>query len=141
MATDLSYNTGMRQTMTHRLKRFLILAVATTALLISGCTSGAYWTWQHPQGLDDVALQQAQNECQAMAERELNKFDYYRPYDFYPWNYKRYSRTGHYRPYYVAPRYDFQRYNFDLNQLYRFCLQAKGWQRVIIEPQQKQNPE
>lgn len=134
MVTDLSYNAVMRQTMTDRLQRLLILAAATMALLLSGCTGGPYWSWQHPQGLDNIALQQAQNECQALAERELNSLDYYRPYSLYPRYDYRHSRRDHHRSYYLAPSYDFQRYNFDLDQLYRFCLQSKGWQRVKVVP-------
>ena len=127
--------------MTHRLQRLqrlLLLTVAITALLVSGCTRGPYWTWQPPQGLDGGAQQQAQNECQLMAERELDRFDYFRPYDFYYRDNYRNPRNRHFRPYYALPSYDYLRYDFDLNQLYRFCLQAKGWQRVLIDPLPKQ---
>lgn len=120
--------------MTDRRHQLLFFALATIVLLIAGCTAGPYWSWQHPQGLDNLALQRDQSECQALAAAELNQLDYYRPYYLYPWYDKRHSRKGYYRPYYLGPSYDYQRYDFDLSQLARFCLQAKGWQRVRIVP-------
>ena len=131
----------MGQTKTQRLDRRLKLSVVALALLVSGCSSGAYWTWQHPQGLDKATLQQDEIECRTMAEQQLNRFDYYRHYDYSHFYYDRYDRRGHLRPYYPFRFYDFHRYNLDLNQLYRFCLRAKGWQLIKVEPTAQQNPE
>ena len=132
---------SMRQTTTQRRQQLLLFVLAVLALLISGCSSGAYWSWQHPQGLDMATLQQDKIECRAMAEQQLNRFDYYRHYDYSRFSYDRYDRRGHLRPYYPLRYYDFHRYNLDLNQLYRFCLRAKGWQLIKVAPDVQQNPE
>lgn len=119
--------------------RFLLLSFF--GLLLTGCVSNSYWTWRHPAGLGDTELQQATNECSQLAQREVDRYNYYRPYYYYDDYYfnRHYYPYGHYRPYYRPHRYyDFYNYNADLSRYYRICMRAKGWQQIRVDlPAQK----
>lgn len=122
----------MRQTKAHPLYRLLILSAAFLLLFVSGCAGVGRWTWQHPEELGIIALQQDKNECRILAENRVKDVYYYRHFytSFY---YDRYYRNNPFR--YFYPRhdyYDFHRYNNNLEKLYRFCLQVKGWRQVNV---------
>ncbi len=109
---------------------------AGTLLLLSGCLGNSYLAWQHPAGLSNAELQTAKAQCRQLAQNEVNRFDYYEPYYDHPFYYERYSRGGHYRPYFWRRSYyDFHRYNIDLDRFYKVCMQAKGWYLVRIDPE------
>ena len=116
--------------------RFIFISLLLVLpLLLSGCLGSGYWVWQHPDGLSNAALQEAKLECRQLAERQVDRFDYYYPAYYGPYYDDYFFWQGHHRPYYWRqPLYDFHRYNRDLDRLYNVCMQAKGWQLIYYDP-------
>ena len=124
----------MRQEKTRRNRLGLLQLAVILPLLLNGCAPAGYWVWQHPDGLPADVLQQAKQECRHLADRQVDRFDYYYPAYYGPYYDDYFFWQGHHRPYYWhPPLYDFHRYNRNLDRLYHVCMQAKGWQLVHYE--------
>ncbi len=105
-------------------------------LILAGCTGRGMLVWEHPQGLDNQQLLQAQKECQQIAHRET-RFPHY--------IYGTYGSPlfPFYRPFYYHDRHyaddviwhdhvEHMSYQREFNRLYRICMTAKGWSLVYI---------
>ncbi len=122
-----------------RYKGFLRLIALFTVLLTCGCVGNTYWAWEHSDNLDSNRLAQDRQECQNLAKKEVEQYNFfYNSYNFpfYPrhFYYDRYGRS------YFGWRshYEFLRYQDDLKRYFRICMQAKGWQWVKKEPDKEQ---
>ena len=114
----------------------LILCAGFLLLLLAGCVSGGHWTWTHPAGYGGQQLAHDREVCLALANREAGRNHYrYRWSDLY-WGSSFYPYPGFYqRPYFDWYRYDYGfRYQDELRRFFRICMEAKGWQRVRLEP-------
>ncbi len=116
-------------------------------LLLSGCASSGYWTWQHPDKQGELQLLKDQKECRDLAQSEVASinyfYDYYDMYNFpYYWPYysdrHRKPMIRSYNPYFRSyGHYRFLQQQNDLDRFFRICMKSKGWQRVKVEPDEK----
>ena len=118
----------MRQ-VTSQANRFHLLLLLLLPLLLSGCIGYARWEWQHPEGYDAKARQQAVAECEQIAWEESYRFRTF----FYPrydgWYYDR-----HHRSHYLIEDYRFYLHQElqERRRYFRICMKSKGWQLVEI---------
>ena len=130
------------QTRFKQLQIFLILAIFPVLVLLNGCVSKSYWAWEHDDQ-DKKHLQvKDEQECRELARKEADKFSYYcydtgasiywpPPYDRYRIEQPDWGWNNHYR---------FLRYQDNLERLFRFCMQAKGWRLVSKEVNKSNGP-
>ncbi|MEE4253186.1 MAG: hypothetical protein V2I50_03980 [Desulfuromusa sp.] len=117
-------------------------------LLLSGCSSSSYWTWQHPDKLGELPLLRDQKICRDLAQREvanINYYDgYYRSFDFpfyrpyYRDRYSRYYFRSYNNFFYNYSYYRFLQQQNDRERFYRICMKSKGWHRVKVVPEANQ---
>lgn len=116
-------------------KRALMTVVA---LLVTACTP-VRWTWQHAEGLGPEKLQEDSRFCDALSREEADywQYDSYSPYVPYTEPYYVYRSPywhRHYDPFWYGYSWypdSFSYYRY-LNDLFRVCMRAKGWQRVPL---------
>lgn len=119
------------------------LASIIMFLLLSGCVSSSYWTWQHPDKQGELQLLKDKKECRDLAQSEVAQINYfYGYYDIYDFSYYwPYYRDKHRRPYERWHNHYFRSYSHyrflqqqnDLDRFFRICMKSRGWQRVKIE--------
>ncbi|MFO7766544.1 MAG: hypothetical protein R6V33_08950 [Pelovirga sp.] len=104
-------------------------------LFLAGCAARGTLVWEHTEAHSDRELQQAQQECRQLAQREA-RFPYFyyhdSPFPFYrPFNYHgRYYGSD----LFFNDHFAHIRYQEELSRLYRVCMEAKGWQLVRVQP-------
>lgn len=109
------------------------IVVCLLLFVISGCATQSRQVWEHPQGLDADQRLAAQRECRDRAHQEARYQLFFYADPFFPFYYSFYY---HNRSYGSSFWYEHQRhmkYQDDLNRLYRFCMEAKGWRLKQIE--------
>ncbi|WP_139167544.1 hypothetical protein [Desulfuromusa kysingii] len=137
----------MRHRKPHRIQYLFKLLMILIVLLLCGCVSNSYWTWQHPNMLDEMQLQEDRKECWDLAKAEVDSINYY--YDYARYNvryYWPYNRHNHHKgkvksfdPYFNNySHYKFFQRQDDLDRFFRICMKTKGWQRVKVERIEKQ---
>ena len=106
-------------------------------VFLTGCAGRGVLVWEHPEGLDDLQLQQAQNECRQIAQREVSYpyypygdllFPFYRPFNYHG---RYYADDWIWRDHFAQ-----MRYQEELSRFYRVCMEAKGWRMIRILPQE-----
>jgi hypothetical protein len=116
-------------------------------LLLSGCVSSSYWTWQHHDKQGELQLLKDKKECRDLAQSEVSSINYYHDfygmYDFsYYWPYYRGSHRlpyfRSYKPFFGSyGHYRFLQQQDDLDRFFRICMKSKGWYRVKVVPEDK----
>ena len=101
---------------------------------LTGCVAGGQWTWRHPGGLGEQQLAVDREACLTLAHREARAVEYRYLWPRSYWGTPLFAPPGFYhRPYYNWYRYDMSfRYQDELRRFFRFCMEAKGWQRVRL---------
>lgn len=104
-------------------------------LLLTGCAGRGALIWERTEAYSDRQLQQAQNECRQIAQREARSpFFYYHdsPFPFY----RHFNYHGRYYGSDLLWNDHFAhlRYQNELSRIYRVCMEAKGWRLVRVQP-------
>lgn len=105
---------------------------------LTGCAGHGALVWEHSEGFGDQQLQQAQNECRQIAQREARYPYYYYSDPLFPFYSPFHYYERHYYPENLIWRDHFEqmRYQEELSRLYRVCMQAKGWRLVRLPSQE-----
>ena len=127
-----------------------LLTSLALVLLLSGCASRSLWVWDSVEGKSEAQFLEDDLDCQALARHEAGRGRYYQPWPCLgcspnywgadPFSPYYYDHSFH--PFYGDPNLFF-RYEDDLEQLYRVCMKAKGWQlvRKSIENEPRVSPD
>lgn len=135
---NIGYNKDMSRRKPDRFKLLLQLISITLLLLLCGCASLSYWTWQHPNIQSELQLLKDRKECRELARTEVVQINYY--YSFYNMG-QRYDFPSYYYDQYRSPffhgyhHYLFMQQQEDLERFFLICMKAKGWQQVKVNPE------
>lgn len=122
-----------------RQKSALIVFLAALTLLLSGCASTTYWSWEHPLH-DQSLLAGIQQECRLLAREEADRNEFFYGYRSSPYYWPYFSKRHYYDPYWNWYYHDrVLRYHDDIDRNYRLCMKAKGWALVKKQKEEKQD--